>query len=60
MDTVHFNSPVAPGNQTWLHCEVEKIETAGITISVQTGYTRYRHFYPMHLIQKVEYGNNRR
>lgn len=56
MDTVYFKEPPIQGGQTWLHCSIQKIDAAGVTVEIQTGYTTTRQFYPMHNIQKIEYG----
>lgn len=59
-DTLYLTGPYAPADKDWLHCEVQRVEPAGVHIQVQCGYSKQRMFFPMQQIQRIEYGNQTR
>jgi hypothetical protein len=60
IDTVYFNAKVAPADKDWLHCSVQRKTPEGIEVDVQSGYSTQRLFFPMHVVQRIEYGRDRR
>lgn len=56
-DTVYFNSKVAPGELDWIHCKVLSVKPEGIQVAIQVGYQKAKHFYPSHVITRIEYGS---
>jgi hypothetical protein len=55
MDRVYFDSPIAPGDEDWLHCDVLNTKDGMLRVRVRIGFQETQMAFPMARVQRIVY-----
>lgn len=57
VSTIYLTSPIAPGGKDWHKGFIETHDAKGVTINSRDDGRGERVFYPIHLVQRINYNS---